>query len=278
MEMHVHTVAGYQGERLYTAWYPAERHAQGTVVWVHGYAEHSGRYEAVIKYLAERGWGSLTMDLRGHGRSTGRRGFITDLEEYLYDLTAVWTYWREKITPPAVLFGHSLGGLIVLRYRQKYSDIWSPAATIISAPLIQLKLQVPGWKKTLGNVAARLFPTLSLPSGLEPGHLTHDQEAALAYAQDPLVFRTATAGWFAAVQRAQAALWQDLPRLTEGKYLFLLPDQDPICDSDATQRFFHHLPTSDKKIIAYENSYHEPLHETFREKVYQDLSQYLQAL
>lgn len=278
MEMHVHTVAGYQGERLYTAWYPAERHAQGTVVWVHGYAEHSGRYEAVIKYLAERGWGSLTMDLRGHGRSTGRRGFITDLEEYLYDLTAVWTHWREKITPPAVLFGHSLGGLIVLRYRQKYSDLWSPAATIISAPLIQLKLHVPGWKKTLGRVAARLFPTLSLPSGLEPGDLTHDREEALAYAQDPLVFRTATAGWFAAVQRAQAALWRDLPRLAEGKYLFLLPDQDPICDSDATQRFFHHLPAPDKKIIVYENSYHEPLHETFREKVYHDLIQYLQAL
>lgn len=278
MEMHVHTVPGYQGERLYTTWYPPVGQPRGTVVWVHGYAEHSGRYEAVVRHLAQQGWGSLTMDLRGHGRSTGRRGFVTDLEEYLYDLTAIWTHWREKVHAPAVLFGHSLGGLIVLRYRQKYGEIWTPAATIISAPLIQLRLEVPGWKKALGNVAARLFPTLSLPSGLDPKQLTHDEEAALAYAQDPLVFRTATAGWFSAVQRAQSELWRDVPRLTEGRYLFLLPEQDPVCDTGAAQRFFHHLPAAEKKLILYPDSYHEPLHETFRERVYHDLSTYLQTI
>ncbi|MCX7764097.1 MAG: lysophospholipase [Bacteroidia bacterium] len=278
MEVHVHTVAGYQGERLYTRWYPPQASSKGTVVWIHGYAEHSGRYEGIIQYLSERGWGSIAWDLRGHGRSTGRRGFITDVEEYLYDLTAVWTHWREKVGGSAVLFGHSLGGLIALRYRQKYSEIWTPAATLISAPLIQLKMEVPGWKKTLAGVAARFFPTLSLPSGLDPKLLTHDEAAALAYAQDHLVFRIATAGWFSAIQRAQAELWKDLPLLTEGHFLFLLPEEDPICDSQAAQRFFHHLPAENKKLITYPNSYHEPLHETFRAKVYQDIANYLDSI
>ncbi|MCS6894911.1 MAG: lysophospholipase [Bacteroidia bacterium] len=276
--MHIHTVAGYQGERLYTIWYPPTGKLRGSILWVHGYAEHSGRYEAVIRYLSAQGWGNLVWDLRGHGRSTGRRGFITDMEEYLYDLTAVRTHWKGKFSEPTVLFGHSLGGLIVLRYRQKYPEIWSPAATIVSAPLIQLRLQVPAWKKTLGQIAARFFPTLSLPSGLEPKHLTHDEAEALAYAQDPLVFRVATAGWFAAIQRAQVELWKDLPKLTEGAYLFLLPKEDPVCDSEATQRFFHHLPAPKKQLISYEGSYHEPLHETFREKVYGDLLTFLSKL
>ncbi|MCX8112117.1 MAG: lysophospholipase [Bacteroidia bacterium] len=276
--MHVHTVAGYQGERLYTTWHPPYASPKGTVIWVHGYAEHSGRYRGIVDYLAQRGWGGVAWDLRGHGRSTGRRGFVTDLEEYLYDLTAIWTHWREKIHFPVVLFGHSLGGLIVLRYSQKYAEVWRPAAILISAPLIQLKMEVPSWKRALGHVAARLFPTLSLPSGLQPGQLTHDEEAALAYAQDPLVFRTATAGWFAAIQRAQVELWRDLPRLTEGNYLFLVPDQDPVCNSDVTQRFFHQLPAASKKLILYSDSYHEPLHETFRSKVYEDILGYLNAL
>ncbi|MCS7296962.1 MAG: alpha/beta hydrolase [Bacteroidia bacterium] len=276
--MHLHTIAGHHGERLYTAWYPPTGELRGCIVWVHGYAEHSGRYQEVVKYLLERGWGNLLWDLRGHGRSTGRRGFITDIEEYLYDLTAVWTYWRKELNKKVILFGHSLGGLLVLRYRQKYSEIWTPTATIISAPLLQLRMEVPFWKRALAQVAARLFPTLSLPSGIEPQQLTHDEGEALAYAQDTLVFRTATAGWFAAVQRAQTEVWQDLPLLAQGKYLFLLPQQDPICDSEAAQRFFRHLPASEKKLILYPESFHEPLHETFRKKVFQDIAAYLDEL
>ncbi len=278
MEFHAHTVAGYQGERLYTAWYPPQAAPRGSIVWVHGYAEHSGRYGEVVQFLAQRGWGSLLWDLRGHGRSTGRRGFITDVEEYLYDLTAVWTHWREKMPTPVALFGHSLGGLIVLRYRQRYGEIGSPAATIVSAPLIQLRLEVPGWKKALGQVAARLFPTLSLPSGLEPTQLTHDPARARAYAEDPLVFRTATAGWFAAIQTAQVQLWKDLPHLSHGKYLFLLPEADPVCDPTATRRLYEHLPTPDKQLLTYPDAYHEVLHETFREQVYEQLAEYLASL
>ncbi|MCX7980121.1 MAG: lysophospholipase [Bacteroidia bacterium] len=278
MEFHAHTVAGYQGERLYTAWYPPIASPRGSIVWVHGYAEHSGRYQEVVEFLGQQGWGSLLWDLRGHGRSTGRRGFATDLEEYLYDLTAVWTHWREKLPKPVVLFGHSLGGLIALRYRQKYDEVWSPAATMISAPLLQLRLEVPAWKRAMGQVAARLFPTLSLPSGLEPSQLTHDPAEAQAYATDPLVFRTATAGWFAAVQRAQAEAWKDLPKLTTGRYLFLLPEADPVCDTPTAQRFYAHLPASQRALRLYPEAYHELLHETFRTKVFQDIAEYLSAL
>ncbi|MCX7606197.1 MAG: lysophospholipase [Bacteroidia bacterium] len=278
MEFHAHTIAGYQGERLYTAWYPPKPVARGSIVWVHGYAEHSERYAEVIRFLGERGWGSLAWDLRGHGRSTGRRGFITDVEEYLYDLTAVWTHWREKLPVPVVLFGHSLGGLIALRYRQKYAALWKPAATILSAPLVQLRLEVPAWKKALGQVAARLFPTLSLPSGLQPSQLSHDPEKVKAYSEDPMIFRTATAGWFAAVQQAQILLWQELPLLNEGKYLFLLPEDDPICDSKATQRLYELLPASDKTLVTYPEGYHEPLQETFREQVFQDIWHFLHQL
>ncbi|MCS7188864.1 MAG: alpha/beta hydrolase [Bacteroidia bacterium] len=278
MEFYAHTVIGYQGEKLYTAWYPPKSHSKGGIVWVHGYAEHSGRYMEVVAYLIDKGWGSLIWDLRGHGRSTGKRGFVTDIEEYLYDLTAVWTYWREKIAKPVVLFGHSLGGLIVLRYRQKYQEIWEPLATLVSAPLIQLKLKIPPWKQVLGNLAGRFFPTLTLPSGLNPTQLTHDPTEAKAYATDPLVFSTATAGWFAAVQRAQRELWHEVPRFSNGRYLFILPEEDPICDSQAARQLYHHLGTSQKRLICYPESYHEPLHETFREKVFQDIADYLATL
>jgi lysophospholipase len=149
---------------------------------------------------------------------------------------------------------------------------------MISAPLLQLRLEVPAWKRAMGQVAARLFTTLSLPSGLEPSQLTHDPAEAQAYATDPLVFRTATAGWFAAVQRAQAEAWKDLPKLTTGRYLFLLPEADPVCDTPTAQRFYAHLPASQRALRLYPEAYHELLHETFRTKVFQDIAEYLSAL
>ncbi len=279
MQVLLETIPGYEGERLYTAYYPASTsEARGTILWVHGYAEHSGRYLPIIEYLLERGWHSVAWDLRGHGRSTGRRGYISDIEEYLADLTAVWTHWHKRIPEPVVLFGHSLGGLIALRYRQKYSTLWKPRLTIISAPLIQLKVKVPRYKRILAQIAAQFFPTLSLPSGLRPTDLTHDPAEAHAYANDPLVFKIATAGWFAAIQRAQIDLWKDLPRLTDEAFLFLIPEKDPICDSQAALRFYEHLPTPHKHLLTYPESYHEPLHETFRDKVFQDIAQFLQNL
>jgi len=279
MQVLLETIPGYESERLYTAYYPASTsEVRGTILWVHGYAEHSGRYLPIIEYLLERGWHSVAWDLRGHGRSTGRRGYISDIEEYLADLTAVWTHWHERIPEPVVLFGHSLGGLIALRYRQKYSALWKPRLTIISAPLIQLKVKVPRYKRILAQIAAQFFPTLSLPSGLRPTDLTHDPAEARAYATDPLVFKIATAGWFAAIQRAQINLWKDLPRLTDEAFLFLIPEKDPICDSEATLRFYEHLPTPHKHLLTYPESYHEPLHETFRDKVFQDIAHFLQNL
>ncbi len=279
VKLEVETIAGHEGERLYTVYYPAPTaDARGTLLWVHGYAEHSGRYVSAIEHFHQAGWHSVVWDLRGHGRSTGRRGYISDLEEYLIDLTAVWTHWRGRVPSPVVLIGHSLGGLIVLRYRQKYASLWKPLATIVSAPLIQLKVEVPAWKRFLAGIAARFLPTMSLPSGLKPEDLTHDRVEAEAYARDPMVFRIATAGWFASTQRAQIALWKEIPLLTEEQLHFILPGADPICDSQAAQRFYDQLPTPKKSLQVYPESYHEPFHETFRSKVFENLTVYLNSL
>jgi len=55
---------------------------------VHGYGEHCGRYVHFMQWLAERGVACEAIDLRGHGRSPGRRGFVRRWEEYLDDLQA----------------------------------------------------------------------------------------------------------------------------------------------------------------------------------------------
>ena len=53
------------------------------VVIVHGYAEHSGRYQHVGEALVARGYAVETLDLRGHGRSEGNRSIVRSFDQFL---------------------------------------------------------------------------------------------------------------------------------------------------------------------------------------------------
>ena len=48
-----------------------------TAVFVHGVGEHSGLYDRFAAQLGGRGISVLALDQTGHGRTAGRRGFVT---------------------------------------------------------------------------------------------------------------------------------------------------------------------------------------------------------
>src|SRR5258705_13765516 len=77
-----------RGETLHAEWFAPTGAPRGVAVMVHGYAEHIGRYREVAHVLAADGWGVLGFDQRGHGRSTGRRGYVEHFTDYLDDLDA----------------------------------------------------------------------------------------------------------------------------------------------------------------------------------------------
>ena len=79
------TVTSKLSTRLFYR-YQAVNDATANVVIVHGLAEHSGRYLHVLARLATAGFNTLAIDLRGHGRSEGKRVYINRYEEYLADV------------------------------------------------------------------------------------------------------------------------------------------------------------------------------------------------
>src|SRR6266550_822446 len=76
---------GCGGLRLYYQGWRPDGKPKGVLPIVHGFGEHSGRYENVVKHLVQA----------VSKRETGR---------------------------PVFLFGHSLGGLIVLEYALHYPE------------------------------------------------------------------------------------------------------------------------------------------------------------
>src|ERR1700712_660798 len=78
--------SGFDDTELFFQTWSKEEPAQGTIIISHGLAEHSECYHPLAKVLAENGWYVIGWDLRGHGRSEGKRGYVKDFGEYQKDL------------------------------------------------------------------------------------------------------------------------------------------------------------------------------------------------
>jgi alpha-beta hydrolase superfamily lysophospholipase len=166
-------------------WTPAAA-ARGVVTLIHGIGEHVGRYSHVAAALNQAGYAMLGYDLRGHGRSEGRRGFTPSYDAYLDDIDLFLGEARARFPgKPIFLYGHSLGGNLVLFYGlQRKPEL---AGVVASSPQLRLAFKPPAWKTTMGRLMFNLWPGFSMPSGLELAALSRDPEVVRAYAADPLV-------------------------------------------------------------------------------------------
>jgi pimeloyl-ACP methyl ester carboxylesterase len=90
---------------------------RGTAVLLHGYGLAQFSMAPWALRLAQDGWRCVLVDLRGHGKSTGRRIFFgvketADLSELLDALT------REKVlSAPVAAMGESYGAALALRWK-----------------------------------------------------------------------------------------------------------------------------------------------------------------
>ncbi|HSF42383.1 MAG TPA: lysophospholipase [Thermoanaerobaculia bacterium] len=251
----------------------ADRRAR--VVIVHGYAEHKGRYRKLVSELTGAGYECHLFDLRGHGGSGGRRGHVARFGDYREDLHLVARAAGADLPPgvPLILLGHSLGGLVSLDFVIHHPETF--AALAVSSPFLAPAFSIPPLKKTLGTLAARVLPTLAVPSGLDAAWLSHDPEVVRAYTEDPLVFPTTTLGWFTAVEAAQEEVFARAPEIRLPA-LFLIGSGDPIAAPPRARALFARLGSADKRLEVYDGLFHEVFNELERARVVADLLAWLE--
>src|SRR5262245_23118287 len=61
----------------------------GKVLLIHGYADHSARFDHVAKVWNDYGLVVARFDLRGHGLSDGPRGHVAKVSDYVRDAQGV---------------------------------------------------------------------------------------------------------------------------------------------------------------------------------------------
>lgn len=173
------------GLLLYTEYRVPDGDPSAVVLLVHGYGEHSGRYQHVIERLVQSDYAVYTLDHRGHGRSEGVRAYCDSMEQFVNDLKVYFD--RVKAAQPGkklFVLGHSMGGLISLAFAERYQNQFN--GLIVSGAPVNADANVPAFLITVGKVLNRVAPKLHLLETGKPGILSTDPEIDIAWANDPL--------------------------------------------------------------------------------------------
>src|SRR4051812_14969300 len=234
------------------------------VVLVHGYGEHIGRYEHVARALNAAGSAVAGPAHVGHGRSAGDRALVEDFEPIVDDVRAVVREARGEL--PVVMVGHSMGGLIAVRYAQRHRE--DLAGLVLSGPAVGLSPVFAEWLAAPG-----------LPSDpIDVATLSRDPAVGEAYAADPLVWH---GGWkrptleaFVAADRAIAAGagFGDLP------LLHIHGADDQLVPVDLARPVVERLAGADSEVRVLDGARHEVLNELGKEQTIALVAQFAERV
>ena len=248
------------------AQYWSVEQAKMVITLVHGQGEHIGRYDHLARWYNERGVSVLGFDHQGYGQSGGRRGHIRNMNILLDGIArAIDETRRRHPAIPHFLYGHSMGGHLVLNYALRRS-VSGLAGVIATDPWIRLAFPTPLIKLALGRLLYRIVPSLQLPNGLAVGYLSHDPAVVQAYLDDPYVHFQLSIG--AGISLLEGANW--LNRYAGPAPLPLLlqhGSEDKITSAAATREFAGRV-SGDVTYREWPGLYHEIHNEPEKEDVF----------
>jgi acylglycerol lipase len=238
--------------------------ANAVIVLVHGLGDHIQRFSNWAALFRKEGIAFTGVDLPGHGRSEGRRGNIKNYG-ILEEMITIMLDSCRKTFPgiPVYLYGHSLGGGIVLDYILRVNPRIKGA--IVTSPWLRLSFEPPRSKVILASVMKNLVPGLVQPAGLNVLHISHDEAVVENYKTDTLVHDKISMSLF---DGAINAAKYSLKHASELRIptLIIHGSEDLITSPDGSREF---AEKSGKVVLKiWEGGYHELHNEPFKDEVF----------
>jgi len=248
--------------------YYSPKITRAVIILVHGLGEHSKRYEReVVPALLINSLAVISYDQFGHGRSKGKRGhhpgfsFLLDSIDQMIHKASELFHGK-----PVFLYGHSMGGNIVINYSLRRSSILK--GLIVTSPLLRIAFEPPQWKMTFARIIDKIMPSLTMSSDLDVNSISRDQDEIAAYQLDPMVHDRVSTGYSLEIMKNGEWAIEHANDL-KLPMLLLHGTKDRLTSYVASEEFAN---KSEKvQLILFENAYHELHHDLDKDKVLENI-------
>jgi acylglycerol lipase len=261
------------GIQLYFQGWQPEIPPKAVICLVHGLGDHSGRYAHVAAALNDAGYAMLGFDLRGHGKSGGPRGHTPSYDTLIDDIGRLLAEAAVRYPDlPRFLYGHSLGGNLVLNYALRRKP--QIAGVVATSPAIRTASPPPSSQITLAKIMNRIQPGMQMANGLALDGIARDPEVIRAYTNDPLVHNKISVRL--ALEMLQAGEWA-LAHAAEFPLPLLLThgSADQITSAPASAEYAKKVP-GDCTFKLWDGFYHETHNEPEKAEVLSFIIDWLQ--
>ncbi|PKP09981.1 MAG: lysophospholipase [Bacteroidetes bacterium HGW-Bacteroidetes-4] len=176
--------AGNKRKLFAKIWIPDEK-PTAVITLVHGFGEHCTRYEPYFLAFNNEPIAFVSFDLYGHGKSDGKRGTIISYDSLLDDVALFINFTKEQFPNLShYLYGHSMGGNIVLNYLlRRPADL---TGAIVTSPWLKLTDEPPMILKKLVSSLRLVMPNVTFNSGLDVNAISSQADEVKKYRNDPL--------------------------------------------------------------------------------------------
>ena len=258
---------------LFQQCWKTEHPAKAQILLIHGLGDHSGRYSHLVNFLNNWGANITAIDLQGHGKSPGKRGHFHSYDSVMDDIeNALQQLQREDDSLPVFLYGHSMGGNLVLNYcLSKNPQIQGVIAT---SPALRPTFKPPIYKTLPAKILYPILPGFTVPNGLDLKGVSRDHSVIDAYKNDPLVHDRISVQL--AVDLLESGEWA-----LENAHLLQLPallihgDVDSLTHHDTTKAFAQKSASS--TFVSFPGAYHELHNDIDKEKAFERIAEWLDA-
>lgn len=233
------------------------------IVIAHGLAEHSGRYDIIANYFLTHHMNVFRYDQRGHGKSEGKRGDLTNTKELPDDCKIVIDIAKEQFPDiPTFLLGHSMGGHTVLKVATNYPGCVD--GIIATDPL----------SISFGDMKFEGSPEAYVPNELGKGVNT-DSRVTAKYNSDPMNLTEFTVRLVNTLQDSAAELKDNLDKITD-PILLLHGEADGIIPYTDSLKIYQEFASTDKELHIYPHLMHEILNEPSRKwEIYSEILEWI---
>ncbi len=241
---------------------------KAVICFVHGFGEHSSRYEHVAQFFTDNNYAVIAYDARGHGKSEGKRGHFVSYDEFLNDVDNLLKQAESNFPNlPKIIYGHSMGGQVVANFAIKRNP--KVAGIILSSPFFQPGFAPPAIKLAAGRLMRNLIPSFSLPSGLDVNAISRDKEVVKKYSNDPLVFDSISSKMGIELIEFGLEAVQNASKLKLPTLLFH-GSADQLTSFDESKKFVANAGDN-VSFIGYEGLFHECHNEPEKVEVLQNI-------